>query len=105
MGSDDDRCIFIDVQCNVHVYQISDENDFIKILYASQRNLCKQWILSGCYEKQSLVYSYFVIEINKLNEIHVLYIVYMNRLKKLNFILIMYYLLITTFFIFDKNTF
>ena len=60
MGSDDDRCIFIDVQCNEHVYQISDENDFIKILYARQGNLCKQWILSGCFEKQSLVY-FFVL--------------------------------------------
>ena len=98
MGSDDHRCIFIDVQYNVHVYQISDENDFIKILYASQRNLCKQWILSGCYEKQSLVYSYFVIEINKLNEIHVVYTVYMNRLKKLNFILMKYLFIDTIFF-------
>ena len=26
MGSDEERCIFIDVQCSVHVYQISDEN-------------------------------------------------------------------------------
>ena len=48
MGYDDDRCIFIDVQCNVHVYQKSDENDFIKILYARRGNLCKQCILSGC---------------------------------------------------------
>ena len=53
MGSDDERCIFIDVQRNVHVYQISDENDFIKILYARLGHLCKQWILSGCFEKQS----------------------------------------------------
>ena len=34
MGSDEERCIFIDVQCSVHVYQISDENDFIKFLSA-----------------------------------------------------------------------
>ena len=58
MGSDDDRCILIDVQCNVHVYQKSDENDFL-ILYASRGNLCKQWNLSGCFEKQSLVYNFF----------------------------------------------
>ena len=69
MGSDVDICIFIDVKCNVHVYQKSDENDFIKILYARRGNICKQWILSGCFEKQSLVY--FVFEINKLNEMHV----------------------------------
>ena len=50
----------------------------------------------GCFEKQSLVY--FVFEKNKLNEIHVWYIVNMKRLKKLNFILINYYSLITTFF-------
>ena len=69
MCSDDDRCIFIGVQCNVHYYQKANENDFIGILYARRGNLCKQWILSGCSEKQSLVY--FLFEINKLNEIHV----------------------------------
>ena len=59
MGSNDDRCIFIDVQCNVHVYQKSDENDFVKILYARRGHLCKQWILSGFFEKQSLVFFVF----------------------------------------------
>ena len=42
MGSDDDRCIFIDVQCNVHVYQKADETDLIKILNERGGNLCKQ---------------------------------------------------------------
>ena len=56
MGSDDERCIFIDVQRKVHVYQISDENDFIKILSARRGHLCKHWILSECFEKQSLVF-------------------------------------------------
>ena len=70
MGSNDDKCIFIDAQYNVHVhvYQKSDENDFM-ILYARRGNLCKQLILSGCFKRQSFVY--FVFEINKLNQIHV----------------------------------
>ena len=44
------------VAYTVHVYQISDENDFIKILSARRGHICKHWILSGCFEKQSLVF-------------------------------------------------
>ena len=42
MDSDDERCIFIDVQRNDHVYQKSDENDFVKILYARRGHLYRQ---------------------------------------------------------------
>ena len=42
MDSDDERCIFIDVQRNDHVYQKSDESDFVKILYARRGHLYRQ---------------------------------------------------------------